>query len=78
MSYPTDHVRDAYSSGLSKGFAWGEQDVAAGLGITSNALAVAREDVDTATSRVRRAYTLGYLRGYREAVRTYVRGSWGL
>lgn len=75
---PYPGVRGAYIHGRSEGYAWGKDDVAAGLGHTSDALRSAEQDAQTAGTRNGRAYALGYLRGYREAVRTYAHGRWGL
>lgn len=76
--YPGDPVQQNYAHGRDEGHAWGEQDVVLGLGTMSEWLRAAREDVTTASTRESRAFALGYLRGYREAVRTNVNGRWGL
>ena len=76
--YEGDPVQRSYAQGRDKGYAWGEQDVNAGLGTTSAWLHDAQDNAETASTRTGRAYALGYLRGYREAVRTYAHGRWGL
>lgn len=76
--YPGDPVQQNYAYGVDEGHAWGEQDVVLGLGTMSEWLRCARDDVRSASTRESRAFALGYLRGYRDAVRTNVNGRWGL
>lgn len=71
-------IEDAYARGRDDGFAYGENDLPLGLGTISDWLRAAKEDVETAGSRESRAFALGYLRGYREAVRTLSNGRWGV
>lgn len=77
--YFGDPVEQAYAHGRDDGHAYGELDLEMGLGTITSWLLTAREDVASASSRESRAYALGYLRGYREAVRTLGRdGRWGV
>lgn len=70
-------VEWSYAYGRDEGYAWGEQDLEHGLGTITHWLIEARANVQTANTRESRAYALGYLRGYREAVRTLKNGRWG-
>ena len=75
--YEGTPVEQNYAHGRDEGYAWGEQDLPLGLGVVTQWLIQARADVDTAMTREARAFALGYLRGYREAVRTLKEGRWG-
>lgn len=76
--YPGDPVQQAYLHGQDEGHAWGEQDRELGLGHVSEWHRIARENALTASTHESRAFYLGYLRGYRTAVRTLLNGRWGL
>lgn len=65
-----------YAHGFDEGHAWGEQDAVLGLGTVTGWLAECRESVTNARTEEARAYALGYMRGYRDAVRTYDNGRW--
>jgi hypothetical protein len=75
--YEGTPVEQNYAHGFDEGRAWAEQDVPLGLGVITNWLIQAREDANNASARWARAYYLGYLRGYREVVRTLNNGRWG-
>lgn len=75
--YEGTPVEQNYAHGLDEGRAWGEQDIPLGLGTITGWLTEARANVDTAGTREARAYYLGYLRGYRDIVRTLKGGRWG-
>lgn len=68
---------DMYATGYDAGRAQGDADLAQGLGITHDQLAEGRDAVAAVVSRPGRAYYLGWLRGYRAAVRTFKWGKWG-
>ena len=76
--YSGTPIEQAYSEGNEKGYTRGAADVDLMLGLTSEYLRAAEEDAETASTRRERAFALGYLRGYREAVRSYADGRWGL
>jgi hypothetical protein len=76
--YSGDRIAQAYAHGLDEGYAWGETDAPMGLGTVSEYLRAAREDVNEALSHEGRAFSLGFLRGYRDAVRTLRDGRWGV
>lgn len=71
-------VEEMYAHGRDDGLAYGDTDLELGVGTISEWLRAAREDVETARTRESRAFALGYLRGYREAVRTLHNGRWGV
>lgn len=76
--YSGSPIEQAYAHGRDDGYAYGEADIPLGLGTVSEWMRCAKEDVVTAGSRESRAFALGYLRGYREAVRTLHNGRWGV
>ena len=71
--YPGTKLEQEYAHGLDEGRAQAEEDLASGYvhHETSDTTAVESE------SRSQRAWALGYLRGYREIVRTLRDGRWG-
>jgi hypothetical protein len=75
--YEGTPVEQSYAHGFDEGRAWAEQDVPLGLGTITYWLIENRENANTAATRGARAYFLGYLRGYREIVRTLNNGRWG-
>lgn len=70
-------IADEYAHGRSEGYAQGEVDMADGLGVATLRINDMTERMQTTTSRRLRAFMLGYLRGYREVVRTLMNGRWG-
>ena len=75
--YEGSAVEQNYAHGFDEGRAWGEQDMELGLGTITNWLIEARANLESASTRGARAYYLGYLRGYRDTVRTLHNGRWG-
>jgi hypothetical protein len=75
--YPGTEIEQEFYHGRDAGYTDGENDLATGLGLTHDVIAAARIDVSAAWDRKGRAYALGYLRGYREAVRSFKWGRWG-
>jgi hypothetical protein len=68
---------DYYRSGRAYGERVADIDARDGGGLVSETLAGAREDAANAMQDSTRAYWLGFLRSYREAVRTKIGGRWG-
>ena len=69
-----------YAAGLDEGYSAGERDLEDGLGLQYDRLEEARVAADVELSRGARAFILGWMRGYREATRTYGlrNGRWSL
>lgn len=67
----------AYAEGFFDGEYLGERELAEGLGNHHGELAQVQEYARNALTRETRAYELGWLRGYRESVRTLRAGRWG-
>jgi hypothetical protein len=69
---------EKYVLGYELGRRRGESDLSRGTSIHHDALAEGRENATSETnSRPTRAFLLGWLRGYRESVRTFRWGRWG-
>lgn len=66
-----------YNAGCAQGRRLGEYDLAQMTATHHDSLVTFRESAYTAGVRDSRAYWLGVLRGYRQAVRTQARGRWG-
>lgn len=66
-----------YAHGRDDGRYAGDYALELGLGVVADDLTQAREAARVALSRRDRTYWTGYLRGYREAVRTLNDGRWG-
>jgi len=75
--YEGTPVEQNYAHGRNEGYSQGESDMESGLSITTLRVNDLRERSETTRSRSIRAFSLGYLRGYREAVRTLRNGRWG-
>ena len=75
--YPGTRIEQEYAHGLDEGHADGARDLESVLGLTHDVLWAARTDVRVAWNREERAFRLGFLRGYREVVRTLRNGRWG-
>lgn len=80
MTYPgAIYTREQeYAQGCTDGAFAAGGALELGLGVTDEDLADAREAAALAQSRRDRTYWLGYLRGYRERVRTLKAGRWGV
>lgn len=76
-SYEGSITEVNYAHGFDEGQAWGETDRVLGLGTVTKWLGECRENYEASTSIEARAYYLGYMRGYRDAVRTLNNGRWG-
>lgn len=69
---------ERYLLGYELGRRRGKSDLAQGTSVHHDALAEGRESAGMASiSRSSRAFFLGWLRGYRESVRTFKWGRWG-
>lgn len=75
--YKGTPVEQFYAHGRDEGYSQGESDLESGLSVTTLRINDLRERSETTSSRNIRAFALGYLRGYREAVRTLSNGRWG-
>ena len=78
--YPGTLTEQEYAHGRDEGYSAGERDLDDGLGLQYDRLEEARTAADVELSRAARAFTLGWMRGYREATRTYGlrNGRWSL
>ncbi len=74
--YEGTRIAQEYAHGRDEGRAWGERLLHDGRAITHDALESERRATETAP-KDQRAYHLGWLRGFREAVRTLRNGRWG-
>lgn len=68
---------DEYAIGCSDGYFAGEYDKRNLASVVHHIIADTWDDIHNARTVAHRAYCLGWLRGYRSAVRTFVRGRWG-
>ena len=75
--YSGTEIDQSYAHGRSDGCQAGELDRADGRGLITSGLLEGTGLVLSALTRPSHAYALGWLRGYRESVRTLRNGRWG-
>ena len=78
--YPGTLIEQEYAHGRDQGYSAGERDLDDGLGLQYDRLEEARAAANVELSCGARAFTLGWMRGYREAMRTFSlrNGRWSL
>lgn len=76
--YDGTRIEQEYAHGRDEGYADAEANLSAGRGADLSLLERTWHDLRMGwSSRETRAWTLGWIRGYREAVRTIRDGKWG-
>lgn len=75
--YSGSEVEQSYAQGRARGYEQADLDIANGRNISHERIESGRCDLRGVSRPDRHAHILGWLRGYREIVRTYGTGGWG-